>query len=129
MHCSPYWYRLKESVSTTSHPVQKKKGARTEESYVLGYYGTQQEEGGSGTTTMKLRNKENRSVLLASFCNASQKVITLFQVRYFSGQELKVVYGIAKTKLEIKTDFAKLDPRGEWRKRLESTITPIPSKR
>lgn len=25
MHCSPYWYRLKESVSTTSHPVQKKK--------------------------------------------------------------------------------------------------------
>lgn len=97
----------------------EKKGARTEESYVLGYYGTQQEEGGSGTTTMKLRNKENRSVLLASFCNASQKVITLFQVRYFSGQELKVVYGIAKTKLEIKTDFAKLDPRGEWRKRLE----------
>lgn len=97
----------------------EKKGARTEESYVLGYYGTQQEEGGSGTTTMKLRNKENRSVLLASFCNASQKVITLFQVRYFSGQELKVVYGIAKKKLEIKTDFAKLDPRGEWRKKLE----------
>lgn len=96
----------------------EKKGARTEESYFLGYYGTQQEEGSIGTTTMKLRDKKSRSVLLASFRNADHKVITLFQVRYFSGSELKVVYGIAKTKLEIKTDFAEFDTRGDWHKRL-----------
>lgn len=97
----------------------EKKGARTEESYFLGCYGTQQEEGGTGTTTMKLRDKQSRSVLLASFRSATHKVITLFQVRYFSGQELKVVYGLARTRLEIKTDFVQFDVRGEWRKRLE----------
>ncbi len=97
----------------------EKKGARTEESYFLGCYGTQQEEGGTGTTTMKLRDKQSRSVLLASFRSETHKVITLFQVRYFSGQELKVVYGLARTNLEIKTDFAQFDVRGEWRKRLE----------
>lgn len=69
----------------------EKKGARTEESYFWGCYGTQQEEGGTGTTTMKLRDKQSRSVLLASFRSETHKVITLFQVRYFSGQELKVV--------------------------------------
>lgn len=97
----------------------EKKGARTEESYFLGCYGTQQEEGSTGTTTMKLRDKQSRSVLLASFRSAAHKVITLFQVRYFSGQELRVVYGLARTSLEIKTDFAQFDVRGEWRKRLE----------
>ena len=97
----------------------EKKGARTEESYFLGCYGTQQEEEGTGTTTMKLRDKQSRSVLLASFRSATHKVITLFQVRYFSGQELKVVYGLARTRLEIKTDFVQFDVRGEWRKRLE----------
>lgn len=97
----------------------EKKGARTEESYFLGYYGTQQEEGATGTTTMKLRDKKSRSVLLASFRNADDKVVTLFQVRYFSGQELKVVYGTARVELEVKTDFAEFDVRGEWRKRLD----------
>lgn len=96
----------------------EKKGARTEDSYFFGYYGTQQEEGSTGTTTMKLRGKESRSVLLASFRNADGKVVTLFQVRYFSGQ-LKVVYGTARVGLEVKTDFAQFDARGEWRKRLD----------
>ena len=97
----------------------EKKGARTEESYVLGYHGTQQEEGTAGTTTMKLRDKSTRSVLLASFRNAEGKYITLFQVRYFSGQELRAVYGMARNALKIKDDFADFDVRGEWRKRLD----------
>lgn len=97
----------------------EKKGARTEESYVLGYHGTQQEEGSTGTTTMKLRDKSTRSVLLASFRNAEGKYITLFQVRYFSGQELRTVYGMARNALKIKDDFADFDVHGEWRKRLD----------
>ncbi|EJW91976.1 hypothetical protein EVA_19930 [gut metagenome] len=97
----------------------EKKGARTEESYVLGYHGTQQEEGGTGTTTLKLRDKSTRSVLLASFRNAEGEYITLFQVRYFSGQELRTVYGIAKIALKIKDDFSDFDVHGEWRKRLD----------
>ena len=30
-----------------------------------------------------------------------------------------MVYGLARTRLEIKTDFVQFDVRGEWRKRLE----------
>ncbi|EJW98539.1 hypothetical protein EVA_13357 [gut metagenome] len=107
----------------------EKKGARTEESYVLGYHGTQQEEGTSGTTTMKLRDRSCRSVLLAAFRNAEEKVITLFQVRYFSGQELKTVYGMARKELRIKDDFAEFDTRGDWRKRLDRQYNAKAGKR
>ena len=96
----------------------EKKGARSLESYVLGYYGTQQEEGASSTTTMKLRGKSTRSVLLASFSNADAKTITLFQVHYFTNQGLKTVYGIAQRALSIKEDLVEFDANGEWRKRL-----------
>lgn len=107
----------------------EKKGARTEESYVLGCHGTQQEEGATATTTMKLRNRDTRSVLLASFRNADEKIITLFQVRYFSGQELKAVYGMARTDLKIKDDFAEFDAHGDWRKRLDRKYNPKAGKR
>lgn len=107
----------------------EKKGARTEESYVLGCHGTQQEEGATASTTMKLRNKDTRSVLLASFRNAEGKNITLFQIRYFSGQELKAVYGISRMALKIKEDFAEFDARGEWRKRLDRKYNPKAGKR
>ena len=107
----------------------EKKGARTEESYVLGCHGTQQEEGATASTTMKLRDRSTRSVLLASFRNAEGKNITLFQIRYFSGQELKAVYGISKMALKIKEDFAEFDVRGEWRKRLDRKYNPKTGKR
>lgn len=107
----------------------EKKGARTEESYVLGCHGTQQEEGATASTTMKLRDRSTRSVLLASFRNAEGKNITLFQIRYFSGQELKAVYGISRMALKIKEDFAEFDVRGEWRKRLDRKYNPKTGKR
>ena len=107
----------------------EKKGARTEESYVLGCHGTQQEEGATASTTMKLRDRSTRSVLLASFRNAEGKNITLFQIRYFSGQELKAVYGISRMALKIKEDFADFDVRGEWRKRLDRKYNPKTGKR
>lgn len=107
----------------------EKKGARTEESYVLGCHGTQQEEGATASTAMKLRDRSTRSVLLASFRNAEGKNITLFQIRYFSGQELKAVYGISRMALKIKEDFAEFDVRGEWRKRLDRKYNPKTGKR
>ena len=43
----------------------EKKGNRTEESYFFGNYGNQQQEGAASTTTLRLRDKGARSVLLA----------------------------------------------------------------
>lgn len=97
----------------------EKKGNRTEESYFFGNYGNQQQDGSSGTTSLKLRGKDKRSVLLASFCNIDDRVVTLFQVRYYTGEELKVVFGIARKPLSIKEDFAKFDQKGVWRKHLD----------
>ena len=52
----------------------EKKGNRTEESYFFGNYGNQQQEGAASTTTLRLRDKGARSVLLASFCNVDKRV-------------------------------------------------------
>ena len=96
----------------------ERKGNRTEESYFFGNYGNQQQEGAASTTTLRLRDKGARSVLLASFCNVDKRVVTLFQVRYYSGEELKVSFGIARKPLTIERDFSEFDLRGDWRKRL-----------
>ncbi len=99
----------------------QKKGDRSEDSYVLGHYGDVQEEGRTGTTTQKLREKNTYSVLLASFSNTDEKVITLFQVRSFTNGVMKRTYGIAYKKLNIQSDFSKFDAKGNWKKRLDKT--------
>lgn len=100
----------------------EKKGNRTEESYFFGNYGNQQQDGNSDTTSLKLRGKDKRSVLLASFCNVDYRVVTIFQVRYYTGEELKVVFGIACKPLSIKEDFAEFDQNGVWRKHLDKEL-------
>lgn len=107
----------------------EKKGNRTEESYFFGNYGNQQQDGNSGTTSLKLRGKDKRSVLLASFCNVDDRVVTLFQVRYYTGEELKVVFGIARKPLTIKEDFAEFDQKGVWRKRLDKELNSANTRR
>lgn len=99
----------------------QKKGDRSEESYVLGHYGDVQEEGRTGTTTKKLRDKNTYSVLLASFSNTDEKVITLFQVRSFTNSGLKRTFGIAHKVLNIQADFSQFDAKGNWKKRLDKT--------
>lgn len=99
----------------------QKKGDRNEDSYVLGHYGDVQEEGRTGTTAQKLRDKNTYSVLLASFSNTDDKVITLFQVRSFTNGVMKRTYGIAYKKLNIQSDFSKFDAKGNWKKRLDKT--------
>jgi len=97
----------------------EKKGDRTEETYVLGHYGSIQEEGKTSTSTQKLRDRNTYSVILASFSNTDQKHITLFQVRWFSNNELRRQFGIAHIPLEIEKDFSQFDAKGNWKKKLD----------
>ena len=97
----------------------EKKGDRTEETYVLGHYGNIQEEGKTSTSTQKLRDTNTYSVILASFSNADQKQITLFQVRWFSNNELRRQFGIAHVPLEVESDFSEFDSKGNWKKLLD----------
>lgn len=96
-----------------------KKGDRTEETYVSGHYGNIQREGELSTTTQKLRDTSTYSVILASFSNTDQKVITLFQVRWFTNSELKRAFGLAHIPLDIEKDFNQFDSKGNWKKRLD----------
>lgn len=107
----------------------EKKGDRTEETYVLGHYGNIQEEGKSSTSTQKLRDTNTYSVILAHFENTDQKQITLFQVRWFSNNELRRQFGIAHVPLEIEKDFYPFDSKGTWKKRLEKTYNSNTTKK
>jgi uncharacterized protein YPO0396 len=106
-----------------------KKGDRTEETYVCGNYGNIQREGELSTTTQTLRDKSTYSVILASFSNTDQRIITLFQVRWFSNGELKRAFGIAHVQLEIERDFGGFDSKGNWKKRLEKIYNSNSTKR
>lgn len=96
-----------------------KKGDRTEETYVLGHYGNIQEEGKTSSSTQKLRDTNTYSVILAHFENTDQKRITLFQVRWFSNNELRRQFGIAHIPLTIEKDFRDFDAKGLWKRRLD----------
>lgn len=106
----------------------EKKGNRTDITYFFGNYG-QQQEGESGATSLKLRDKSARSVLLATFNNSDGRVVTLFQVRYYSGEELRTVYGMAHKHLTISQNFAAFDSNGVWRKQMEKELNTGSSKR
>lgn len=106
----------------------EKKGNRTDITYFFGNYG-QQQEGEAGATSLKLRDKSARSVLLATFNNSDGRVVTLFQVRYYSGEELRTVYGMAHKHLTISQNFAAFDSNGVWRKRMEKELNTGSSKR
>lgn len=106
----------------------EKKGNRTDITYFFGNYG-QQQEGEAGATSLKLRDKSARSVLLATFNNSDGRVVTLFQVRYYSGEELRTVYGMAHKHLTISQNFAAFDSNGVWRKRMEKELNIGSSKR
>lgn len=107
----------------------EKKGDRTEETYVLGHFGNIQEDGKSSTSTQKLRDTNTYSVILASFSNTDEKQITLFQVRWFSNNELRRQFGIAHVALEIEKDFSQFDAKGVWKKRLEKTYNANATKK
>jgi len=96
----------------------KTKNERTEESYVLGEYANIEEEGG-GSSAQRLRPDRNevRSVLLAVF-KSEDHFVTLAQIRWFSGTELRKSFILAHKNLSIETDLRYFDTQGEWKKRL-----------
>ena len=47
--------------------------------------------------------------------------MTIFQVRWFSGGELRRTFGLAHVPLEIQKDFQPFDGKGVWRRRLEAS--------
>lgn len=97
----------------------EKKGDRTEDSYVRGDYGKIQKEGHSKATRLTLRTRATYSILLASFANTDGKVVTLFQIRWYSGDDMKRCFGIARVPLHIEKDFPDFDFKGLWKSRLE----------
>lgn len=108
----------------------ERKGDRTEETYVLGNYGNIQAEGEVATKMQQLRDKRTYSVLLASFANNHNNVVTLFQVRWFVNGELKCSYGFSSKPLFIKEDFSGFNgSKGDWKKSLEKRYnTNVPQK-
>ncbi len=99
----------------------EKKGDRTEETYVMGGYGNVHTESGQGSKTLYLReNKEQAySILLAHFANEADQSVTLFQVRWFSGGDMRRVFAIAHKPLHIEDNFKPFDLNGGWRKRID----------
>tara|TARA_R110002072_G_C7973700_1_gene535090 strand:+ start:2534 stop:5941 length:3408 start_codon:yes stop_codon:yes gene_type:complete len=106
----------------------EKKGDRTEESYVLGNYGTILKDGASSATAQRLRTKDTYSILLASFSNTDQRTVTLFQIRWFSGNDMRRSFGIAHVPLSIETNFPKFDDKNLWKHRLEQEFNLNSSK-
>lgn len=97
----------------------EKKGDRTEETYVLGNYANQQQEGETNSTKLQLRDKKTYSVILASFFNTDQRIVTLFQIRWFVNNELKTAFGLSREPLDIQNDFSNFDPKGAWKRLLD----------
>ena len=99
----------------------EKKGDRTEETYVMGGYGSVHSENGQSSKTLYLReNREQAySILLAHFSNEAEQSVTLFQVRWFSGHEMRRVFAIAHKPLHIEDDFKPFDLGGAWRRRID----------
>lgn len=96
------------------------KGERTEESYVIGEYGETENADTNTRETKKLRVDKLKihSVLLAVFQNESYYV-TLAQVRWFTGGELRKTFVLSHKFLSIENDFSLLDNNGDWKKRLK----------
>lgn len=98
----------------------EKKGDRTEETYVMGGYGTINSDTGVTKTLYLRENKEEAySILLANFTNEAQQEVTLFQVRYFGNGDMKKLFGIAHKSLHIETDFKPFDLANAWKKRID----------
>lgn len=108
--------------------VTNKRDERTEESYVLGEIG-EVENQDAVKETIRLRPDKNRvySVLLATF-RSEERYITLAQVRWFVGSEMRRTYLVAREALTIEMHFSTCDAAGLWKKRLKKSFPRIGSR-
>ena len=95
----------------------KTRNERTEESYVLGEYGLTEDDHGSKAQRLREDRSKVRSIILAVFKSEDQ-FITLAQVRWFAGSELRRSFIIAHKAFTIETDLRYFDTNGDWKKRL-----------
>ena len=102
----------------------EKKGARTEESYVLGVSWHSAGRGGYSFHHHKITSEAPVPSCWHLSAMQKERISRCFKSGISAGQELKAVYGISRMALKIKEDFAEFDVRGEWRKRLDRKITP-----
>ncbi len=116
-----------EGRKRTYNLVSGQKGERTEESYVLGEYGTAENE--DGKFTERHRNDKNKavSVILAVFKN-EERYVTLLQVRWFLNNEMKRNYLIAHKELSIGNDVFPFDSSGNWKRNLKKKYPKLGNK-
>ncbi|MCC6461522.1 MAG: hypothetical protein IT260_13700 [Saprospiraceae bacterium] len=95
------------------------KGERNEDSYILGEYGETENTETNTREVKRLRPKkeEARSVLLAIFRN-EDKWVTVAQLRWFAGSELRRAFVFSHKKLGIAEDFLPFSPSDDWKKRI-----------
>ncbi|MGE7777786.1 ATP-binding protein [Chitinophaga sp. NPDC101104] len=99
----------------------EKKGDRTEDSYVLGGFGTINNElsGTSKTEYLREDKASAYSILLVHFANETGQEVTLFQVRHYLHGEMKKYFGLAHKALLIENDFKPFDLGGNWKRNLD----------
>lgn len=96
-----------------------KKDERSEESYILGEIGEVENED-QMKEVVRLRPDKSKvySVLLATFRDGD-RFVTLAQVRWFVGSEMRRTYLVARQALTIEHDFYPFDSTGLWKKKLK----------
>lgn len=89
---------------------------RSDETYVLGYYGQNQREGQLRASSEMLRDKQSHSVLLACFENRSlEQSLTVAQVlRYRPKGDLHTDFLLAPQQLNI-AQLGSFDTQGKWK--------------
>lgn len=94
------------------------KDERSEESYVLGEIGETENEQTREIQYLRPDKTKTYSVILAVFRN-EERFITLAQIRWFVGSEMKRSFVISHKELSIEKDFTPFDANGLWKKRLK----------
>ena len=95
-----------------------RKDERTEESYVMGEIGMK--EVGESRLNNYLRPDRSKiqSYLLAVFFNG-ERYVTLAQIRWFSGSQMRRTYIVCRTEISIKNDLMMFEPSGNWKRTLK----------
>lgn len=135
---------LVDAIQTLLVPPQKRaynsssgteiKRDRTEENYVLGASGEKIEDSYSDVTRERLRDKDTTiSILLGCFKHTEQKrSITLFQVRYFTNENMQSVFAFSPHEIDISkiqdtlaAGNSKIDtsPNSRWKKILKEKFS------
>ena len=110
-----------------------KKKDRSEESYVLGAYGSRQSDDGSSGKTQYLREKDTISILNGVFYNQQlDSYVSLLQVRYFASDVLVRIFAVTRQNLTIENiyDFLEkenltIDRAGKWKKLLTNSFGTV----